>query len=143
MHIGSSHYLRVFVSLSFFSSFAEALMRLLTINSLFYFFSLRRSRKKNEDVDVDDTKRRSTVLKKKVMAKKKMQNIRRCATFGENATIDFGFFFVHSNDSIPASISHETVLSKFLSIIFARCFLYFGETFFCSLLQFKFSFISI
>lgn len=54
---------------------AEALMRLLTINSLFYSFFLClfakcRSRKKKRDVD-DDTKRRSTVLKK---AKKKKES---------------------------------------------------------------------
>lgn len=70
-----------------FSS-AEALMRLLTINSLFYFFSLSPvSRKKkfyNEDVD-DDTKRRSTVLKKSDDEEEGMQNIRR----RDNSTLAF------------------------------------------------------
>lgn len=83
------------------------------------------------------------------MAKKKMQNIRRCATFGEKRAErecdNWLWPFVHSkrfNPCIDIEISHETVLSKFPSIIFGRFFL-FRWNIFLLLLQFKFSFISI
>lgn len=116
-----------FHSLSFFCHFglAEALMRLLTINSLFYFFSHspvpEKKTQHNEDVDDDDTKRRSTVLKKQTFEEEEMQNIRRC----DNRL----WPLVHSNNFNPCidiEISHE---NGFKQISFNYLSGFSGETF--------------
>lgn len=139
-----SQHFRLLYSLSFFVILCWGLNEIVDNQQFVLFLFFSPVPKKNEDVDDDDTKRRSTVLKKRIEEEKckTSEDARRRSVKngdGEYATIDFCLCaFERFNPCIDIEISHETVLSKFPSIIFDRFFFRVKH-----LLKFKFSFISI